>query len=112
FLRPDTFARGINLETMARQTVVVAITAVGMTLVMVKGGIDLSVGSLVALTTVVVARSLRAEADVATALALGVGMALACGLVNGALVAGLKITPFIVTLGTMSIMRGVAKGLA
>jgi ribose/xylose/arabinose/galactoside ABC-type transport system permease subunit len=112
FLRPDTFARGINLETMARQTVVVAITAVGMTLVMVKGGIDLSVGSLVALTTVVVARSLRADASVATALVLGVGMALGCGLINGALVAGLRITPFIVTLGTMSIMRGVAKGLA
>jgi ribose/xylose/arabinose/galactoside ABC-type transport system permease subunit len=112
FLRPYTFARGINLETMARQTVVVAITAVGMTLVMVKGGIDLSVGSLVALTTVVVARSLRADASVATALVLGVGMALGCGLINGALVAGLRITPFIVTLGTMSIMRGVAKGLA
>lgn len=112
FLRPDTFARGINLETMARQTVVVAIAAVGMTLVMVKGGIDLSVGSLVALTTVMIARSLRADGDVVTAVLFGVGIAVACGLVNGALVAGLRITPFIVTLGTMSVMRGVAKGLA
>lgn len=111
-LSPDTFAHAGNLEMMARQTVVVAICAVGMTLIMIKGGIDLSVGSVVALTTVVVARGLQAGLGPWTAAALGVAAAASCGALNGILVAGLRITPFIVTLGTMSIMRGVAKGLA
>ena len=56
---PDTFLRTQNLLTMACQTVVVAICALGMTMVIVSGGIDLSTGSLVALTTVVVARLLK-----------------------------------------------------
>ena len=112
FLSPDTFARGINIETMALQTVVVAISAVGMTLVMVKGGIDLSVGSVVALTTVVIAHQLRADAGPLQAACVGILCGTLCGAVNGALVAALRITPFIVTLGTMSLLRGAAKGLA
>lgn len=111
-LAPDTFARETNLVTMLRQTAVVGIAAVGMTFTIVLGGIDLSVGSAVALTTVVVAESLRAGSGPLTAAALGVLTGGVLGLCNGALVAGLKISPFIVTLGTMSILRGVAKGLA
>jgi ribose/xylose/arabinose/galactoside ABC-type transport system permease subunit len=111
-LSPDTFARSINLLTMARQTVVVAIAAIGMTIVMIQGGIDLSVGSSVALTTVVVARLLQAGHGPVTAALAGVGIGLCAGAVNGMLVARLAITPFIVTLGTMSILRGAAKGLA
>jgi len=111
-LRPDTFSGMINLETMLRQTVVVAIAAVGMTLVIVQGGIDLSVGSVVALTTVVVARALRAEIGPVEAAMIGIAFGAFCGLINGLLVAGMRITPFIVTLGTMSLLRGAAKGLA
>ncbi|MEZ4220341.1 MAG: ABC transporter permease [Polyangiaceae bacterium] len=111
-LSPDTFARAVNLSTMARQTVVVAIAAVGMTFVIIHGGIDLSVGSSVAVTTVVMALGLRAGLGPLTAVAIGIGAALAAGLVNGTLVAYLGITPFIVTLGTMSVLRGAAKGLA
>jgi ribose transport system permease protein len=111
-LSPETFARSINLLTMARQTVVVAIAAVGMTLVMVKGGIDLSVGSAVALTTVVIARALQQGLSPLAAALLGVAVAALAGCCNGALVALLRITPFIVTLGTMSLLRGAAKGLA
>lgn len=111
-LSPDTFLGGINLTTMVRQTVVVGIAAVGMTLIMVQGGIDLSVGSLVALTTVVVARSLQAGHGPLASATLGITAATTCGLLNGALVASLRITPFIVTLGTMSALRGLAKGLA
>jgi ribose/xylose/arabinose/galactoside ABC-type transport system permease subunit len=111
-LAPDTFARSINLLTMARQTVVVAIVAIGMTIVMIKGGIDLSVGSSVALTTVIVARVLQAGHGPFTAAAAGIAVGLATGALNGLLVARLAITPFIVTLGTMSILRGAAKGLA
>ena len=111
-LSPETFARSINLLTMARQTVVVSIAAVGMTLVMVKGGIDLSVGSAVALTTVVVARALQNGLGPVPASLLGIAVAAFAGCINGSLVAALRITPFIVTLGTMSILRGLAKGLA
>jgi ribose/xylose/arabinose/galactoside ABC-type transport system permease subunit len=112
FLTPDTFLRGINLVTMARQTAVVGIVAIGMTLIMVSGGIDLSVGSSVALTTVVVARALQSGYGPAAAALLGVLAAMLTGVFNGALVTWLKITPFIVTLGTMSVLRGVAKGFA
>lgn len=111
-LTPDTFARSINLVTMLRQTVVVAICAVGMTLVIIHGGIDLSVGSAVALTTVVVARALQSGWGPLSACSIGVAVAALGGLLNGALVTGLRVTPFIVTLGTMSILRGAAKGLA
>ena len=111
-LRPATFLGLVNLEIMTRQTVVVAIAAVGMTLVMVQGGIDLSVGSVVALATVVIARGLQAGLHPGAAALLGVVTGALCGLINGTLVAKLRITPFIVTLGTMSLLRGAAKGLA
>src|SRR5687768_14122205 len=111
-LSPETFARGLNLVTMLRQTVVVGVAAVGMTLIIVHGGIDLSVGSMVALTTVIVARALRSGMGPLEASLAGLCIATLCGFVNGALTAKLKITPFIVTLGTMSVLRGTAKGLA
>jgi ribose transport system permease protein len=109
---PETFLRVTVLELMARQTVIVGLCAVGMTLVIVSGGIDLSVGSAVALVTVAVARALEAGHGPVTASLAGVLVGVACGALNGALVAGLRITPFIVTLGTMSALRGLAKGLA
>ncbi|HEX6766972.1 MAG TPA: ABC transporter permease [Polyangiaceae bacterium] len=111
-LAPDTFLGVVNLFTMTRQTVVVAVAAVGMTFVIVHGGIDLSVGSLVALTTIVMALALRAGMGPLAASLLGLVVPTLAGFVNGALVAGLGITPFIVTLGAMSILRGTAKGLA
>jgi len=111
-LAPDTFARSANVLTMARQTVVVAICAIGMTIVMVQGGIDLSVGSTVALTTVVVARLLEAGVSPGVVVPAAVLFGALVGALNGALVAGLGLLPFIVTLGTMSALRGAAKGLA
>ena len=111
-LAPDTFTGAVNLTTMARQTAVVAITSLGMTFVILLGGIDLSVGSAVALSGVVVARTLQAGHGAFTAVLAGVLAPALAGLVNGALTARAKITPFIVTLGTMSVLRGVAKGLA
>jgi ribose transport system permease protein len=111
-LSPGTFARPINLVTMVRQTVVVGIAASGMTLVIILGGIDLAVGSMVALTTVVVASALRAGAGPWTAALMGIGVAALAGAVNGSLIALLRMIPFIVTLGAMSILRGAATGLA
>jgi ribose transport system permease protein len=112
FLAPSTFATPLNLLTMARQTVVVAVTALGMTYVILLGGIDLSVGSGVALTSVVVARALQSGHGAFVAAVIGIAAAALFGLANGALVSRLRITPFIVTLGSMSLMRGLAKGLA
>ena len=106
------FFRPINLELMARQTVIVCVAALGMTMVIVSGGIDLSVGSIVALSTVVVALLLRAGADPAVAALGALGATACCGLLNGLLITRLRVVPFIVTLGTMLLVRGAAKGLA
>jgi ribose/xylose/arabinose/galactoside ABC-type transport system permease subunit len=101
-----------NLELIARQTAIVAAAALGMTVVIISGGIDLSVGSVVALTTVVIARLLgEGWSPLAAALA-GVIAGAACGLVNGLLITSLRVVPFIVTLGTMILVRGAAKGIA
>ena len=106
---PQFFAP-TNLELMARQTAIVSIAAVGMTIVIVAGGIDLSVGSMIALTTVVIAQLLRMEVSPLAAALGGIAAAALCGLVNGVLVTQLKVVPFIVTLGTMLVIRGAAKG--
>ena len=105
------FAPG-NIELMARQAAIVSMAALGMTVVIAAGGIDLSVGSIVALTTVVIALMLRADATPVAAAAAGVAVAAVCGLLNGILITQLQVVPFIVTLGTMLIVRGAAKGLA
>jgi ribose/xylose/arabinose/galactoside ABC-type transport system permease subunit len=99
-----------NLELMARQTAIVSIAAVGMTIVIVAGGIDLSVGSMIALTTVVIAQLLRMDMNPLAAALGGIAAAAFCGLVNGVLITQLRVVPFIVTLGTMLIIRGAAKG--
>jgi ribose transport system permease protein len=111
-LVPDTFSRSANLVTMARQTVVVGIAAIGMTMVIIAGGIDLSVGSSVALATVVIARALNAGAGPLMAVAAGVAVSAGAGLLVGAAIAFGRITPFVVSLGAMTILRGTAKGLA
>src|SRR5439155_1511974 len=106
------FFRAANLELIARQAVIVCIAAFGMTMVIVSGGIDLSVGSVIALSTVVTALLLRGQAGPAGAALGAVAVGALCGIVNGLLVTGLRVVPFIVTLGTMLLVRGAAKGLA
>jgi ribose transport system permease protein len=108
---PQFFRPG-NLELIARQTAIVCAAALGMTMIIVAGGIDLSVGSVVALTTVVIAVLLRADYSPSVAALGGVAAGAICGLVNGLLVTRLRVVPFIVTLGTMIVVRGAAKGLA
>jgi ribose/xylose/arabinose/galactoside ABC-type transport system permease subunit len=110
--RGVSFADPSNLETLVRQTTIVATAAMGMTAVIVAGGIDLSVGAVIALVTVVVAATLRAGAPPLVAALAGVGTGLAAGAINGALVTRLRVVPFIVTLGTMLLIRGAAKGIA
>jgi ribose transport system permease protein len=101
-----------NIELMARQAAIVCMAALGMTVVIATGGIDLSVGSIIALATVVIALMLRADQPPLAAALAGVGAAAICGLVNGVVITRLRVVPFIVTLGTMLIVRGAAKGLA
>jgi ribose transport system permease protein len=97
-----------NLAAIARQTAVITIMAMGMTMVMVSGGIDLSVGSIVGLSGVLGALAMTQGAPVIggflACLAVGAG----CGLINGTAITTLKIPAFIVTLGAMGIYRGLA----
>ena len=97
-----------NLVNVVEQTSINAIVAVGMTFVILSGGIDLSVGSIVALAGVVLGASLQAGHALAVALSLSLVSGIACGLGNGALISWGGLPPFIVTLGTMSIARGAA----
>jgi ribose transport system permease protein len=101
-----------NLRIVLAQTVIVALGAIGMTIIIVSGGIDLSVGSTIALTSVVTAVLLRDGYSPWVALAAGVAMGGVVGLVNGLTVTRLKVLPFIATLGTLGVARGVAKWLA
>lgn len=111
-LEPDRFPTAVNFRTVLTQTVIVGLGAVGMTFVVVSGGIDLSVGSSIALSTIVIARLLRDGASPAAAALAGVVAGGAVGVVNGTLITRLRIAPFIVTLGTLQIVRGTAKYLA
>ena len=97
-----------NLLNVAEQTSLNAIIAVGMTFVIVSGGIDLSVGSLVALAGVALGASLQAGRPAAVAISIALAIGFACGIGNGVLIAWGRLPPFIVTLGTMSIARGAA----
>lgn len=111
-LGPDSFTSGRNLETIARQTAIVGTAALGMTLVIIAGGIDLSVGSIIALTTVTVAASLQSGIGPFSSALIGILSGAFCGLVNGLIITRLRVVPFIVTLGTLLVVRGVAKGVA
>jgi ribose transport system permease protein len=106
------FFRATNLELIGRQTAIVCVAALGMTMVIVSGGIDLSVGSTVALSTVVIAVLLRADNGPGVAALGAVAAAAACGAITGVLVTRLRVVPFIVSLGMMLLVRGAAKGLA
>ena len=108
----EAFYSGFNRVTVLTQSVIVVCGALGMTLIIVSGGIDLSVGSQIALATVVIARALESGASPGAAAAAGVLTGAACGLVNGLLITRLKLVPFIITLGTLLVFRGVATGMA
>ena len=107
-LEPAMFG-SVAVRGILDQTVIVGVAAVGMTLIIVSGGIDLSAGSIVALCSV--AAGMMVTKDVSPPLVFLGTILLGglCGLVNGGLTTGLKLLPFIVTLGTMQIFRGAAK---
>lgn len=110
--RDEGFLRVYNLKTVAAQTVIVGLGAIGMTFVIISGGIDLSVGSVIALASVVTAMFLNKGYDPSLAVAAGVLTGGCCGMINGVLITTLRIVPFIVTLGMLGMARGFAKYLA
>ncbi|HJP82457.1 MAG TPA: ABC transporter permease [Fimbriimonadaceae bacterium] len=101
-----------NVETILRQSTPVCIAALGMTLVIITAGIDLSIGSVVAFVSVVVAWFLVRGMYPAVAFAAGIVSGAAFGFLNGVLVSRIKVGAFIVTLATMLVARGAATGLA
>lgn len=97
-----------NLLNVAQQTSINAIIAVGMTFVIISAGIDLSVGSILAFSGVVLASALRSNFPLPIAFLIGLGVGCLCGLVNGVLITHGRLPPFISTLGMMSVARGAA----
>ncbi len=106
------FLTGANFKLILTQTVIVATGTLGMTLIIISGGIDLSVGSVVALASVVGALALSHGQSPWQAAALSLAVGVVVGGVNGVVVGGLRMMPFIVTLGMMGVARGLAKWLS
>jgi ribose/xylose/arabinose/galactoside ABC-type transport system permease subunit len=104
----DAFLTPRNLLNILRQTSVIGTMAIGMTFVILIAGIDLSVGSTLALTGVLCAGFIKAGIPVPLSVLMTLAAGAAIGLANGLLITWGKVTPFVVTLGTMSIARGAA----
>jgi ribose transport system permease protein len=100
------FLTPLNLEALLMGLSVNGIISVGMVIVIISGGLDLSVGSTMAFAGVVTGLSLNAGIPVPFAIAIGLAVSIGVGLINGILVAGLGINPFITTLGMMITVRG------
>jgi ribose transport system permease protein len=97
-----------NLLNVLEQSAINAIVAAGMTFVIISGGIDLSVGSVLALAGIVLASLLQAGVGLPIALTVALASAAICGLLNGLFVTLGRLPPFIATLGMMSVARGLA----
>ncbi|HYX27881.1 MAG TPA: hypothetical protein VE863_04890, partial [Pyrinomonadaceae bacterium] len=109
---PEKYLSLKNLRTVLAQTVIVAIGAIGMTMIIISGGIDLSVGSVIALTGVITALGINAGWFTASAVAAGIVVGGIVGIINALAITRLRVVPFIATLGMLGIARGVAKGIA
>lgn len=101
------FLSADNFLNVLRATAFTLITALGMTLVLVSGGLDLSVGSVLAVGTVITGMALTAEMPIPIAIAIGIGSGLLLGLANGIIIVKFKIPPLIMTLGMLYIARGI-----
>jgi len=109
---PARYLSSFNLRIVLSQTVITALGAIGMTVIVISGGIDLSVGAAIALTSVVTALGIRAGWPPTVAVLAAVVAGGAIGSVNGILITRLRVVPFIVTLGMLGMARGAAKWLA
>lgn len=108
--KPDSpFLSGYRAALVLKQSAIVATGALGMTLVIAAGGIDLAIGSLLALCSVVLAKALQAGHSGAEALLMALATGVVAGAVHGLLVTRARLAPFIATLGTMLVWRGAAE---
>ncbi|MAP18290.1 MAG: ABC transporter permease [Aurantimonas coralicida] len=107
-LATDSFATSRNLYNISRNVTFTAIIALGMTLVIISGGIDLSVGSVLCLCSMVLAVVMHAGYSIEIGIAAAIGTALLVGAFNGVLIAYLDFPPFVVTLGMLSLARSLA----
>ncbi len=110
-LQPKFFTVN-NLRNLSEQTVVVSVAALGMTMIIISGGIDLAAGTTLALCAVVTAWCFREGYPMPWPIVLACAVGGAVGLVNGTLVSLLGVVPFIITLGTMTVVQGTAKLIA
>ncbi len=110
-LNSNTFLTSNNLFNVLRACSWIAIAALGESMVIIIGGIDLSVGAVMALAGLITAMSLHAGLPVPLAIGAGLITGGVAGWVNGIIVGRVKLPPYIITLGTMSIARGLAFGL-
>ena len=109
---PEKYLSPFNIRIVLSQTVIVATSAIGMTIIIISGGIDLSVGSTIALSGVATALGVNAGLNPLVAVGIGILVGGLVGLVNGVVITGLRVVPFIATLGMLGIARGVAKWLS
>lgn len=103
------FASVRNLRVVLNQTSIVAVASLGMTIVIIAGGIDLSAGTALTLCATVLAYCLKKDFSPTLALSISLLVGCGCGAVNGTLISLLRVVPFIVTLGTMTIYLGIGK---
>jgi ribose transport system permease protein len=106
------FISAFRIKLITKQTAIVAVGALGMTVIIISAGIDLAVGSLLALTAVCMAVMLKAGIDPMLVVIAVLLIGTLAGALNGVLITGLRLVPFIVTLGTMLIFRGLALRIA
>ena len=104
----EPFASADNIFNVSRNFAFIGLIALGQTAVIATGGIDLSVGSVMGLAGIVTGLVLGSGQPLVLAAAAGLGCALLCGLVNGTLVGYLRLSPFVVTLGMLSVARSLA----
>ncbi|HET6470058.1 MAG TPA: ABC transporter permease [Geminicoccaceae bacterium] len=108
YQQPDTFATRGNFFNITRNFAAIGIIAMGMTAVIITGGIDLSVGSVMALAAICAARVLEAGYPWWAGYLAGMGAGVMIGAINGTLIAYVRLPPFVVTLGMLSIARSLA----
>jgi len=109
---PHRYLSAFNLRIVLSQTVIVAIGAVGMTMIVISGGIDLSVGAVIALAGVIAALGIENGWPGVIAVAAAMAAGGVVGVVNGLTITRLRVVPFIATLGMLGVARGVAKWVA
>ena len=111
-LASDVFATQQNLFNVTRNFAFVAIIAIGMTAVIISGGIDLSVGAVLVLSGMVIGMAMNGGMSIWLAVPLALGASLLVGAINGVLIAYVGVPPFVVTLGMLSIARSLAMVLS